>query len=38
MKAARTAWLLATRAAMLAAVLLVVYFVATTTSVFQSAQ
>ncbi|MEV4413367.1 hypothetical protein [Catellatospora sp. NPDC049609] len=37
-KAARTGWLLATRAAMLAAVLLLVYFLATTTAVFQSAR
>lgn len=36
-KAARGTWLLATRAAMLAAVLMVVYFIATTTAVFQSA-
>ncbi len=37
-KSARTAWLLATRGAMLAAVLLIVYFLATTTAVFQTAR
>jgi hypothetical protein len=36
-KAARTAWFLATRAALLAIVLLLVYLVATTTSVFSNA-
>jgi hypothetical protein len=37
-KSARKAWLLATRAAMLAAVLMFVYFLATTTAVFQTAR
>ncbi|MDI1463648.1 hypothetical protein QEZ54_21935 [Catellatospora sp. KI3] len=38
LKSARTAWLLATRAALLAAVLMFVYFLATTTAVFQSSR
>ncbi|GAA2368132.1 hypothetical protein Cme02nite_27830 [Catellatospora methionotrophica] len=37
-KSARTAWMLAMRGTLLAAVLLFVYFLATTTAVFQSAK